>query len=62
MSFVARITFSVRERFLRQAIESDQLPSMIFGGPLALAKQTLALLIASTTGAQFARSALSSPE
>jgi putative ATPase len=40
-------------RVLRQAIESDQLPSMIFWGPPGSGKTTLAMIIASTTGAQF---------
>jgi len=40
-------------KILRQAIESDQLPSMIFWGPPGSGKTTLAMIIASTTGAQF---------
>ena len=40
-------------KVLRQAIESDQLPSMIFWGPPGSGKTTLARVIASTTGAQF---------
>ena len=40
-------------KVLRQAIESDQLPSMILWGPPGSGKTTLAMVIASTTGAQF---------
>ena len=40
-------------RILRQAIESDQIPSMILWGPPGSGKTTLAMIIASTTGAQF---------
>jgi len=40
-------------RILRQVIESDQLPSMIFWGPPGSGKTTLAMIIAATTGAQF---------
>jgi putative ATPase len=40
-------------KVLRQAIESDQLPSMILWGPPGSGKTTLARVIASTTGAQF---------
>jgi len=40
-------------RILRQAIESDHLPSMILWGPPGSGKTTLAMIIASTTGAQF---------
>jgi putative ATPase len=40
-------------RVLRQAIESDHLPSMILWGPPGSGKTTLAVIIASTTGAQF---------
>jgi putative ATPase len=40
-------------KVLRQAIESDQLPSMIFWGPPGSGKTTLAMIIALTTGAQF---------
>ena len=40
-------------RVLRQAIESDHLPSMILWGPPGSGKTTLAMIIAGTTGAQF---------
>lgn len=40
-------------KILRQAIESDRLPSMILWGPPGSGKTTLAMIIASTTGAQF---------
>jgi putative ATPase len=40
-------------KVLRQAIESDLLPSMILWGPPGSGKTTLAMIIASTTGAQF---------
>ena len=40
-------------KVLRLAIESDQLPSMILWGPPGSGKTTLAMIIASTTGAQF---------
>jgi putative ATPase len=40
-------------RVLRQAIESDHLPSMILWGPPGSGKTTLAMIIAKTTGAQF---------
>ncbi len=40
-------------KILRQAIESDHLPSMILWGPPGSGKTTLAMIIASTTGAQF---------
>ena len=40
-------------RVLRQAIETDHLPSMILWGPPGSGKTTLAMIIASTTGAQF---------
>ena len=40
-------------RVLRQAIESDHLPSMILWGPPGSGKTTLAMIIAETTGAQF---------
>jgi putative ATPase len=40
-------------KILRQAIESDHLPSMILWGPPGSGKTTLAMIIATTTGAQF---------
>jgi len=40
-------------KILRQAIESDHLPSMILWGPPGSGKTTLAMIIASTTNAQF---------
>ncbi len=40
-------------KVLRQAIEIDQLPSMILWGPPGSGKTTLAMIIAATTGAQF---------
>jgi len=40
-------------KILREAIESDHLPSMILWGPPGSGKTTLAMIIASTTGAQF---------
>ncbi len=40
-------------KVLRQAIEKDHLPSMIFWGPPGSGKTTLAMMIASMTGAHF---------
>src|SRR5688572_8654643 len=40
-------------RFLRNAIESDRLPSMIFWGPPGSGKTTMARIIARTTKARF---------
>jgi putative ATPase len=40
-------------KVLRQAIESDHLPSMILWGPPGSGKTTLAMMITSTTGSQF---------
>ncbi|MBI2868242.1 MAG: replication-associated recombination protein A [Chloroflexi bacterium] len=42
-------------RVLRKAIESDHIPSMILWGPPGSGKTTLARIIASTTGANFAQ-------
>ncbi|MGZ7030357.1 MAG: replication-associated recombination protein A [Thermoanaerobaculia bacterium] len=41
------------KRFLRNAIESDRIPSMIFWGPPGSGKTTLARIIAKTTKARF---------
>ena len=51
--FVGQNHLLGRGKILRQAIESDQLSSMIFWGPPGSGKTTLAMVIASTTGAQF---------
>jgi putative ATPase len=51
--FVGQEHLLGKGRVLRQAIESDQLPSMILWGPPGSGKTTLAMIIASTTGAQF---------
>ena len=51
--FVGQDHLLGRGKVLRQAIESDQLPSMILWGPPGSGKTTLAMVIASTTGAQF---------
>ncbi len=40
-------------KLLRQAIESDQIPSMILWGPPGSGKTTLASLVAEKTGARF---------
>src|SRR4030043_2286459 len=40
-------------KVLRQAIESDHLPSMIFWGPPGSGKTTRDMIVATTTGAQF---------
>src|SRR6187431_1057922 len=40
-------------RFLRRAIEQDQVPSLILWGPPGTGKTTLAHLIAHSTGAAF---------
>jgi putative ATPase len=40
-------------KILRQAIETDHIPSMILWGPPGSGKTTLAMIIASTTGALF---------
>jgi len=43
------------KKLLRQAIEADNLPSMIFWGPPGSGKTTLAMIIAKTTKAEFIR-------
>ncbi|HNU96817.1 MAG TPA: replication-associated recombination protein A [Candidatus Portnoybacteria bacterium] len=43
------------EKLLRRAIESDQLPSMIFWGPPGSGKTTLAYIIAKTTKSDFTK-------
>jgi putative ATPase len=40
-------------KILRQAIETDHIPSMILWGPPGSGKTTLAMIISSTTGTQF---------
>src|SRR5437868_15354453 len=40
-------------RFLRNAIENDRIPSMIFWGPPGSGKTTLARIISGTTRARF---------
>src|SRR5512143_2926770 len=40
-------------KVLREAVESDHLPSMILWGPPGSGKTTLAMIIATTTGARF---------
>ncbi len=42
-----------KKKLLRQAIESDQLPSMIFWGPPGSGKTTLAFIIAKQTKSEF---------
>jgi putative ATPase len=51
--FVGQDQLLGRGKVLRLAIESDRLPSMILWGPPGSGKTTLAMIIASTTGAQF---------
>ncbi len=51
--FVGQDRLLGRGKVLREAIESDHLPSMILWGPPGSGKTTLAMIIASTTGAQF---------
>ena len=41
------------KKFLRNAIENDRIPSMIFWGPPGSGKTTLARIIAKTTRARF---------
>src|SRR5512143_886668 len=51
--FVGQDHLLSRGKVLRQAIESDHLPSMILWGPPGSGKTTLAMIIATTTGARF---------
>ncbi len=51
--FVGQEHLLGKGKILREAIESDHLPSMILWGPPGSGKTTLAMIIASTTGAQF---------
>lgn len=51
--FVGQEHLLGKGKMLRQAIESDHLPSMILWGPPGSGKTTLALVIASTTHCQF---------
>jgi putative ATPase len=51
--FVGQDHLLGKGKILREAIESDRLPSMILWGPPGSGKTTLAMIIASTTGAQF---------
>jgi putative ATPase len=52
-SFVGQEHLLGPGKVLRQAIESDHLPSMILWGPPGSGKTTLAMIIAQTTGARF---------
>ena len=51
--FVGQDHILGRGKVLRQAIESDRLPSMILWGPPGSGKTTLAMIIARTTGSKF---------
>jgi putative ATPase len=51
--FVGQDHILSQGKVLRQAIESDHLPSMILWGPPGSGKTTLAMIVATTTGAQF---------
>jgi putative ATPase len=51
--FVGQDHLLSQGKVLRQAIESDHLPSMILWGPPGSGKTTLAMIVATTTGAQF---------
>ena len=42
-----------KDSFLRRAIESDSVPSLIFWGPPGSGKTTLASIIANETGSEF---------
>ena len=51
--FVGQEHLLSQGKILRQAIESDRLPSMILWGPPGSGKTTLAMIIAKTTGSRF---------
>lgn len=51
--FIGQEKLIGKNRFLRQAIESDNLPSMIFWGPPGVGKTTLAQIVATKTKAVF---------
>lgn len=51
--FVGQEHLLGKGKILRQAIESDHIPSMILWGPPGSGKTTLAMIIASTTHSQF---------
>jgi putative ATPase len=53
-AFVGQEHLIGKGRVLRRAIEADHIPSMILWGPPGCGKTTLALIIASSTGAFFA--------
>src|SRR5688572_32145399 len=51
--FVGQEQLTGEGHLLRAAIESDQVPSLIFWGPPGTGKTTLARVIAASTGAHF---------
>ncbi|MCE9667802.1 replication-associated recombination protein A [Myxococcus stipitatus] len=51
--FVGQEHLTGEGRFLRRALESDRVPSLVFWGPPGTGKTTLAQLIAHSTGAAF---------
>ena len=51
--FVGQEHLTGKDRFLRRAIETDRIPSMIFWGPPGTGKTTLARIIAQSTGSSF---------